>query len=167
MLCFRWYDSSVGFDLICCFLLGFARISLTVEIPLSVRVKGIHLDTSSAKQSGQAIVSPVHLLGASDGSEHFLLVSEEGGSDLVQLGDVVHDGENVTLASRVGRLQPDASGLAGVVVAGGLLVDALLVAQGGGGGVLLSRQLSLGLQLSLEIGLLLGALLLQSIELLL
>merc|ERR1719259_73027 len=141
---------------------------LRFEFSLSVRVKRIHLDSSLAQQSGQAIVSPVHLFGASDGGEHFLLVSEQGSSDLVQLGDVVHDGEDVTLASGVSRLQTDASGLASVVVAGGLLVDALLVAQGGGGGIFFGGQLGLGLlQLVLEIGLLLGALLLQSVEFLL
>merc|ERR1712145_29604 len=140
--------ASVGNVLCFCFLLFvffFARISIAVEIGLSVRVKRFHLDANLAQQSGQATVSPAHLLGASDGSEHFLLVSEQGGSDLVQLGNVVHDGEDVSLAGGVGRLHADAASLAGVEVAGGFLENGLLVTQGGGSGLLFGRQFSLGL----------------------
>merc|ERR1719244_1519762 len=105
------------------------------------------------QQSGQATVSPDHLLGASDGGEHLLLVSEEGGSDLVELGDVVHDEEDVTLAGRVGRLHADATGLAGVEISGSLLESGLGGAEVCSGGILLGGQLGLGLgQLSSEFG---------------
>merc|ERR1719427_440197 len=120
------------------------------------------------QQSGQATMSPDHLLGASDGGEHLLLVSEEGGSDFVELGDVVHDEEDVALASRVGRLHADATGLAGVEISGSLLEGGLGGAEVCSGVILLGGQLGLGLgQLSSEFGLLLGGLLLQSVELLL
>merc|ERR1719427_366771 len=120
------------------------------------------------QQSGQATVSPDHLLGASDGGEHLLLVSEEGGSDFVELGDVVHDEEDVTLASRVGRLHADATGLAGVEISGSLFEGGLGGAEVCSGVILLGGQLGLGLgQLSSEFGLLLGGLLLQSVEFLL
>merc|ERR1719295_423511 len=156
----------------CCSIVGqLFRFSAHVRFRLSCcEFFGMNRDSSflRVQQSGQPTVSPDHLLGASDGSKHFLLVSEQGGSDFVQLGDVVHDEEDVSLASGVGRLHSDDAGLLGVEVASGALEDGLLLAQSGGGSLLLGGQFSLGLlQLGREIGLLLSRLLLQSVELLL
>merc|ERR1712243_335829 len=156
----------------CCSIVGqLFRFSAHVRFRLSCcEFFGMNRDSSflRVQQSGQPTVSPDHLLGASDGSKHFLLVSEQGGSDFVQLGDVVHDEEDVSLASGGGRLHSDDAGLLGVEVASGALEDGLLLAQGGGGSLLLGGQFSLGLlQLGREIGLLLSRLLLQSVELLL
>jgi len=79
----------------CCSIVGqLFRFSAHVRFRLSCcEFFGMNRDSSflRVQQSGQPTVSPDHLLGASDGSKHFLLVSEQGGSDFVQLGDVVHD----------------------------------------------------------------------------
>merc|ERR1739838_1017853 len=156
----------------CCSIVGqFFRFSAHVRFRLSCcEFFGVNRDSPflRVQQSGQATVSPDHLLVASDGSEHFLLVSEHGSSDFVQLGDVVHDEEDVSLASSVGGFHTDDAGLFRVEVASGALEDGLLLAQGGGGGLLFGGQISLGgLQLGSEFGLLLGRLGLQSVELLL
>merc|ERR1712025_19189 len=95
------------------------------------------------------------------------LVSEESGSEFIEFGDVVGDGEDVSLASGVGRLHADDAGLLRVVGSEGIFVGGLLVAEIGCGGVSLGRHLGLGLlQLGLEIGLFLGALGHESLELL-
>merc|ERR1712215_190450 len=111
----------------CCSIVGqLFRFSALVRFRLSCcEFFGMNRDSSflRVQQSGQPTVSPDHLLGASDGSKHFLLVSEQGGSDFVQLGDVVHDEEDVSLASGIGRLHSDDAGLLGVEVAGGALED--------------------------------------------
>jgi hypothetical protein len=58
----------------------------------------------------------ISLYTYSNGGEHLLLVSQEGGSGFVQFRDVVHDEEDVSLSSGVGGFHSDNRRLLGAVI---------------------------------------------------